>query len=256
MTPSDDTTRDTESAENPDAAATPRESSDWLTRARPGATIAGGVFIVLAVVWMIAGAATAIPAACTGCHADAVHAKAGATDPHRDVGCVMCHEPGGRMARVTWNLPMRVQHYVQAWSHSVQPDPFGQAVGSVGCAECHADDLDTSLENPSRGVKMSHREPLAAGAECMDCHLFQNGRVVAATHGMKTCVRCHDGKQAKATCLECHDSDPVENKTMHVAQQGDLASRLVPTPSCAACHTDQSRCRTCHGSKLPQAVGR
>jgi hypothetical protein len=248
--PSDETAHDIDSAENPETPAH-HEPNDLLTRMRPGATVAGGVFVALAIVWVIAAGATTVPAACSGCHADAVHAKAGATDPHRDAACVTCHEPGGWMARITWNLPMRVQHFAQAWSGSVQENPFGQIVGSVGCAECHADDIDSALENPMRGVKMSHREPLAAGAECMDCHLFDNGRVVAATHGMRMCVRCHDGTKAKATCLECHDSDPVENKTMRVSQ-GDISSRLVPTPTCTSCHIDQSSCRKCHGATLPK----
>jgi nitrate/TMAO reductase-like tetraheme cytochrome c subunit len=260
MTPTSETdpvldSEPTDTAENPEAAesADGVSKDDLLTRARPGATVVATVFVALALVWVLVATGTSVPAACSGCHGNTVHAKAGATDPHKDAACVTCHEPGGWMARVTWNLPMRIQHYIQAWAHSVQPHPFGQVIGSTGCVECHTGDLDFALDNPSRGVKMSHREPLAAGAECMDCHRFENGRVVAATLGMRTCVMCHDGKKAKAACLECHDSDPVENKTMHVAQ-GDLSSRLVPTPVCTSCHVDQSRCRKCHGAKLPKAT--
>lgn len=239
---------ETELGDEADEGAEARPSL-WK-RYRPVAVIATNAYLLLAAIWILTGSMTTGPHMCTGCHAHSVHEQAGATDPHFEVPCVNCHEPGGWVARYTSNVPMRLQHFLEAQSGSVRSQPFGQKVSSAGCAECHKKDMTGTLYDPTRAVSMSHKEPIEVGAECMDCHKFESGQISADTHGMAACLRCHDGKTAKAECSVCHQGDPTD-KDLPGISPAKLRSRLVPSPDCTACH-DSSACRRCHGATLPR----
>jgi hypothetical protein len=247
----------TEAAEEPPAEATEELDADegeagpslWQ-RVRPFAAIATSAYLLIALLWILTGSMTTGPNMCADCHAQSVHKQAGATDPHFGVACVNCHEPGGWVARLTSNVPMRLQHFLEAQSDSVRSQPFGQKVSSAGCAECHKKDMAGTLYDPTRAVSMSHKEPIEVGAECMDCHIFKGGEISAGTSGMANCIRCHDGKTAKAECGVCHQGDPTDAGLPQISPK-KLRSRLVPTADCTACH-DSSACRKCHGATLPR----
>lgn len=238
--------------ESDESSPDERGPSLW-TRARPFAVIASTAYLLIAAIWILTGSMTNGPQMCTGCHAHSAHEQAGATDPHFGVPCVNCHEPGGWVARYTSNVPMRLQHFFEAQSGSVRSQPFGQKVSSAGCAECHAKDMRQTLYDPTRAVSMSHKEPLEAGAECMDCHRFKSGEISAGTWGMASCVRCHDGKTADAKCGKCHQGDPTDNRLSQISPE-KMSSRLVPVPDCKSCHASSASCRRCHGTTWPRPV--
>ena len=114
------------------------------------------------------------------------------------------------LARVTVDLPARIQHFIYGRSNPIQAAEFGAPVPSAGCKSCHGSSLGVIGRDVTRGLRISHKEPLAAGAECVDCHRLFEGQVLARTVGMEPCLRCHDGTQAKATCSVCHEGDPAK----------------------------------------------
>jgi hypothetical protein len=235
-----------------DAAARPRKRRrrgvwGWVAAIM---TVVSATVVGVAVLWLVTGATTASSSGCVGCHSTSVHSTAPLTDPHRDIDCVVCHEPGGELARVTSNLPMRVQHFVDGQFNPVKAATFGRTISSVGCRQCHLAALGVIGIDAARGLRVSHKEPLAAGAECIDCHRLQDGQVMARTVGMETCLRCHDGKQAKSGCAVCHDGDPAKAIVSKLPKTS-IAGPLVPNPPCDVCHFDMTRCDNCHGLRMP-----
>lgn len=210
----------------------------WVTVASISVLLLSGLYAVTA-------ASTASDAVCLSCHAqDNPHSPA--PDPHAALGCVSCHEAGGALA----GFPARLQHVLAAGR-----DGYGTPVASSACADCHQTALGSGVGHDTEtGVSISHKEPLAAGAECVDCHVLAGGSLTGKTVGMAPCLRCHDGKQAPATCSTCHTGDPSRAIRATVPLDGSLARRLVPAISCVACHTNQRKCDSCHGLRLPHSA--
>lgn len=215
-------------------------------------TVASIALLTLVVVWVVAGISTSTSAVCSSCHADTPHAAAGPKDPHASVSCVDCHEGGGSVARVTVNVATRLQHFILAPSDPKHARGYGKPVASDGCLSCHHDQISGTFNNRTQGVLVSHKEPLAAGAQCVDCHVLASGAVSARTVGMAPCLRCHNGKTAKAGCAVCHTGDPA--LAIRSTVTSSTASVLVPNPQCGSCHTDMTKCDACHGVRMPHSV--
>ena len=210
------------------------------------------IVVVLAVVWVTAGITTARSDVCNSCHTDTKHSAAKIDDPHKSVPCISCHESGGPVARATVNLATRVQHVLFARAKSSLAGAYGAPVASDACARCHESQITGVRFNRARALRISHKEPIAAGASCVDCHVLTSGVVSAATVGMSSCLRCHNGKQAKAECSVCHIGDPSRAIQPSVAP-GAMASVQVPNPQCSGCHKDMTRCDACHGISMPHS---
>ena len=205
------------------------------------------VFLALVVA---TGATTQASSVCLGCHRDEPHFLRADTDPHRAVGCVACHESGGVVASVTRNVPARVTHVTSAIFGNDDP-PGYMSVTSASCSRCHLAEIRGTIEIEDRALRISHDEPLAAGAVCLDCHILdadeQMGNV---TVGMSACLRCHNDEDASADCSTCHTGDVslavrAKNIAMH-----DVGRVLVPFPDCYSCH-EPGPCDSCHGARLP-----
>lgn len=228
-----------------DAAETATaQPMSWLT-------VTSIIVLTVLAVLVVAGISTSASDACASCHTDTEHTAA-TSDPHEDVSCVSCHEGGGLIARVTVNVATRAEHLVLARIAPQRVAGYGRPVASDGCARCHADEIEGTSTNRVRGIRVSHKEPLAARAQCVDCHALAAGVVGAKTVGMAPCLRCHDGKTAKAECAVCHTGDPATAITPS-APAGSMASALVPNPQCGGCHTDMSKCDACHGIRMPHS---
>lgn len=210
---------------------------------------AATLVIVLAAVWVTAGVTTSTRAACESCHADSPHAASAEIDAHSSAPCVSCHETGGVIARASGNLTARTAHYVQGVD-GVSNGTYGARISSAGCIECHEAVLDATTEDTTRGVLMSHAEPVAAGAECVDCHRLSGGIVSRRITGMNECLRCHDDALASAACSTCHTGDPAVAIAAAESTSTAYARDLVPEPRCDTCH-GTTACDSCHGISLP-----
>ena len=170
--------------------------------------VAAGVILVIVAAWTITGYTTSNPALCKNCHWPAAeHAKAVAsTDPHAKVRCVSCHESGGTLGRYLLDVPARLIHFAGSQSPIPRQGEYGR-VTVAACSSCHEAALVGVATNKTRGLKVSHKEPLAASATCIDCHALRAGIVGAHNAGMTPCLRCHDAKQASAGCGTCHDAE-------------------------------------------------
>jgi len=212
-----------------------------------------GITVLLA---LAVGATTSSSAACLGCHETTPHSEvvdAGGVDPHESTACVGCHEGSGVVGMVTVETGDRLVHYFNGLRQEPEPDGYGAVVSSA-CYRCHNAVRTAITEDEVRGVKMSHREPLEAGAECDDCHANGSGVVSKVANGMAPCLRCHDGESARTECTTCHTKD-VSAATRSRKSVASMNGRvLIPTPDCGGCHVQETQCDPCHGGvRMPHS---
>ena len=222
-------------------------------RALSWLTVTSIIILVFIAVWITAGITTSNSQICTSCHFNTAHSSAPVGDQHAGVSCVLCHETGGPVAHVTVNLATRVEHVILAQSKSARALAYGRPVASDGCLRCHRTQISATYFNRVQSVRMSHKEPLAAGAQCVDCHPLTSGAIGIQTVGMSPCLRCHDGSSAKAACSECHVGDP-SGAIRSTVPTNAMASAQVPNPECTGCHKDMTKCNACHGISMPHSA--
>lgn len=234
-----------------DDTAPAADASNRSRRGR-GLTTAGIMVLVIAAAWSLLGFTSAQTPVCTSCHGEQPHGEAAQKDPHRGVACVACHEQGNAVVSATMNVPARVGHFVQGGGKG-RVAPYGASASST-CASCHSAVLKTTFTDRTRSLRVSHAEPLSAGAECRDCHRPKSGLVVSAdTAGMEPCLRCHDDRKASSACGTCHLKDPAASALGSKPRPRRIASRLVPNPRCDGCHATTT-CTKCHGIEMPHTV--
>jgi len=215
-------------------------------------TVTALIILVAAGVWVATGVTTSQSQTCTSCHKTTSHTAATQQDPHATVPCVDCHEGGGSFARISVNVVTRAEHLVLAQVNPSAAKAFGKPIASDACLACHRKQIEQTTYDSQLKVKISHTAPIAAGAQCTDCHVMHGGVVDATTVGMAPCLRCHDGKQASVECSTCHVGDPSAAIRPSVPVD-ELARVLVPNPQCTGCHIDMTRCNACHGISMPHS---
>lgn len=237
--------RTTPSAQDGVYSATGARRVGRVTR---GSLLAGCGVLLLAA-WVTAGFTTSSTELCRGCHWPAAqHAKADrASDPHQSVDCVSCHEPGSVVGRYLTDVPSRVTHLVGASLGERDMAEYGQ-VTIRACARCHRTAQQRTVVDGARGLRMSHAEPLAASARCIDCHTLRAGIVSTHNAGMAPCLRCHDGRRAASKCLTCHQG---ETATAARVRADDLRKVQIRDVSCGGCHDQARDCDPCHGARMP-----
>jgi hypothetical protein len=227
------------------------ETSERVERRMSRLTVTSVILLAWLAVWIVTGVTTARREVCVSCHPDTTHSTVkNGDDPHADVACVDCHEGGGAFARISVNVVTRVEHVVLAQTNRKAASAFGKPIASDGCLACHRGELKGTYYDATLRVNVAHADPIAAGAECMDCHKATSGVVGTANVGMSSCLRCHDGKRAKADCSVCHVGDPSLAIRPTVAPN-EVASVQVPNPDCSSCHKDMTKCNACHGIAMP-----
>lgn len=218
-------------------------------------------FTLFAVVWLLTGTVTKDDAVCVSCHNNtelhAARTQAGMrsiADPHRKVAdCVECHETSNAVAAVTTAVPWRVVHVALGVAVPGWAGEYGAPVPNRACAGCHASAITSTSTDERRGIRMSHSEPLEAGALCTDCHKPSDvgGVISGFTVGMDPCMRCHDSIAVSAECSYCH----VKDIGAAVQTTGEFKARSHASEmDCSGCHTDQSRCDSCHGIRMPHST--
>lgn len=199
--------------------------------------------------WAATAAMTGATPVCLTCHQDNSHAASQAeSDPHERVRCVRCHDGSGTFGSFTTAVPARVEHIVIGLLNEGPGGNYGSP--ERACASCHLEAISVTTENESKAVKMSHREPLAAGAACLDCHGASDGVVGLTTTSMQPCLRCHDGETAPAECSSCHTGDIALAVTGRSVLSTATAEPLVQEIDCGGCHPQDS-CDACHGIRMP-----
>jgi hypothetical protein len=204
--------------------------------------------------WVVVGYTTSDSSLCRSCHTGGGHYALRADLPHAETNCVRCHEPGGVPAEITVGLPGRVYHVAKALSGSAWRE-YGN-VQSSACAGCHDEDIAVTTENVRRGIRVSHVEPLEAGAQCLTCHRPNTEGVIAGTYGgMNTCIPCHDSRTVAADCDICHTRDYGYPAIADRLPRPETARVLVADPQqrCYTCHEPQP-CDSCHGQRLPHSA--
>ena len=187
---------------------------------------------------------------CLSCHEGIAHTADVAGDAHRDVRCIECHEPGGAVRSVTIGVPARLAHIVQGGFSAESGGGYGPVVGTA-CLGCHDSVTREITYNSERALRMSHSEPLEAGAKCMACHMLgDDSKIGRATVGMAPCLRCHNDVDASVACATCHTSD-VSNAVL--AARTHEPRQVIAQPDCYTCH-DSAPCDACHGVRLPHSL--
>jgi hypothetical protein len=207
------------------------------------------VLATLAIFWATTGYSTSGDSACAACHDKSPHASADKPrDPHAGVTCVACHEPGGAVSRAITGVGPRILHVIGHIAGGSVSRDYGRVTRSA-CASCHASAIARTTVDAARGIRMSHKEPLAAGATCLDCHRLKSGVLLARGVGMSPCIRCHDSKTAPSACATCHDK-----KAANAARVRTVTPAVqVPQVKCGGCHDQARECDSCHGVRLPHS---
>lgn len=210
------------------------------------------VILVLLGAWLVGGITSQERMTCESCHPDNPHAPSAQFDPHASVRCVECHEDGSTLSRTLFSTPARFEHFVRGQLFRAESFGYGLPVSSTSCRACHSSALAATLVDENLGIRMSHPEPLDAGAECVDCHALASGIVSSRTTGMSSCLRCHDNEVASAECSYCHTGDPAQAVRSERPEQSSFAKAQVPNPSCDSCHDQAAEgCDGCHGIRMP-----
>lgn len=210
---------------------------------------------IIAIVWIATGVSTAAPEVCTPCHADKPHAKLPDDAPHAGMSCARCHEPGGVVYQSTLAVPSRLVHMAEGLRGTGKLSEYGR-VDSSSCRSCHEEVVTTTTENERRGIRVSHKEPVAAGARCIDCHRPNEVGVISGAYGgMNPCMRCHDGVQESNDCAVCHTRDIGYSAIADRMPSPLTAKELVSEPksTCYTCH-DPQPCDSCHGMRIPHST--
>jgi len=236
-----------------------RDTRGW----RFGARTLAIVFSVPVLILFALGSAWVVTSTddyCTKvCHTTSASVKASVKLDH--ARCVQCHEAPG-LTGTAEAIRTRGTMLVKA-ARGGKPD--GAAlVDSAACLRCHTSVLGKPVIG-SRGVKVSHKEPVAAGMTCSSCHPGA-GHTQRRTYSMTPCLTCHGNRaaapasRASAECETCHvdgierDIAPRTADSTATLGSGAVIYPVVAvgkTVQCGACHDEKRECDTCHGFRLP-----
>ena len=137
------------------------------------------------------------------CHAMASPYATWGASVHSATPCIRCHE-GRPVLSAPAAMLTRGSSLVAQITGRSEGGRF--SIPASRCLDCHSS-IATRVVVSDRGVIMSHKQVIAAGAACDDCHGSQGHEKVGRATAMATCLRCHDGTKASAACVTCHRKD-------------------------------------------------
>ena len=215
---------------------------------------------IIALTWFALGFSTSTDDMCLSCHVENPHTEsmllvdAGKVEyVHADLSCVRCHEPGRAMGAYGVNTLVRSVHFARGFGLGDASDYGSVTVSS--CSRCHASDIEGVVENETRGVLVSHTEPIESGLRCVDCHSLDQGLIGGGIGGMTRCISCHDNVTASATCTDCHVKDVSVAASANRPARDSIANVQIPVPDCGGCHNLVTQCDPCHGGvRLPHSL--
>ena len=159
------------------------------------------------------------------------------------------------------------------WIGDWQP---GQTAPAMGCARCHTDiDIDASrtattagrMFIPQPNITFPHKNHMAAGLACAQCHRNVAFKTVATRDDYPTmdrCLDCHRDSKVSVECKTCHQMrvtgtivtnyrsgqlKPQRYHSFAIHDASFLRDHAVPAQKdrvfCANCHAE-SDCLQCH----------
>lgn len=179
---------------------------------------------------------------------------------HAKLACLVCHETGTGVGRLTFKPPRgcAICHH--------------QAPTSGGCATCHKTNEYAAVKHTTVTVTVPGHEPhpqpvdffhaLHTKRTCVECHSTPVTRALSAAQAQ--CKDCHSDHHAIGrNCSACHTiADPkAAHRSLEAAHQrcdachtATTIAELTPTRSfCSTCHAakakghyDQKECSVCH----------
>jgi hypothetical protein len=204
------------------------------------------------------------PEACLTCHTTGFEVETGEFE-FENVGCEICHGPGGEM---NLNTSSSFCSRCHSFSHYPTYDEWLESEHShagIDCDSCH-DPMSLEIKTIDHNdlCKTCHTEVAqevltndhgAEDLECLDCHMikkladFNNGETGITGHTFypgvpnPTCLGCHDVEMEKhdiwgiesENCVMCHDE--VYMTRLHLLNGTDVVisdSSLI----CAQCHNE------------------
>ncbi len=192
---------------------------------------------------------TSNPRLCKSCHWPAAgHAKAEkGSDPHAEVACVSCHEPGGVCRAVCHRCPVRGCCTLATRYGGGGRRGGVRASRDRACKSCHAVAGRDDDEHRARAEDVARRTAGGVG-HCTDCHTMSGGVVGAYNAGMKPCLRCHDGNRLRRSASTCHTRSAAAAAR---ARTTTFQAAQIDEISCGGCHDEKRDCDPCHGMRMP-----
>jgi len=194
---------------------------------------------------------------CGACHQTRREYKSWAKSNHKNIGCLKCHsQPGiGGLIITQLNALSNLAGYFKGREVNEI-----SGVSNDACLSCHNDILYDTTK--ARGIRISHRDIIAAGYRCSECH-GETGHLLSIPSdrmapSMDKCFNCHSAKKIKK-CSFCHtrkiSGAPLKTATGGIIAHDKKWSKLhgaVKQNICVACHKKQW-CQKCHSIDLPHA---
>lgn len=151
---------------------------------------------------------TSQPSFCGKCHPMQVYIDGWERSPHAEENCEHCHIPPGLFGFMGGKIAALqvVMNYVRG---NYEDYSFSAAVPNASCLRCHEGIMAEDIFIPDKGLKVSHRNIIGAGAKCVSCHNTV-GHDTAVPAGarmyptMDKCMGCHNDIIAPSACQTCH----------------------------------------------------
>lgn len=184
---------------------------------------------------------------CASCHSKEY--KTWKDSTHRKAPCLACHRNPGIIGYVV--SKMELYRMSVARVRGSYPTSIRAVVRNTSCLRCHGEITEKTVLR--YGIRMSHKEPIASGYWCVDCHnIVAHMKVVPVERkpSMDKCIDCHNGEKVSAECKLCHSEDVGQRPTTKIANYPKVY--LPPITSCRGCHDLEAEgCTTCHGVEMP-----
>lgn len=147
--------------------------------------------------------------------------------------CAFCHDAA--TSSTTSSDKMIPGHEECSICHELdEKEPLKEVAAGkpdAKCVSCHpgwdGKSVPAAVSIPAPNLKFNHKIHVSKKIRCQECHgdLLKE-EVGLATRlqlpKMSTCLKCHDGKTAKASCATCHRTMP-SGRLQTEFPQGDLA---------------------------------
>ena len=197
-----------------------------------------------------------VESTCTGCHRSV--AQSHETVAHAAVSCNSCHSG----TTITERLNFRVSYARMIPATALGRQPETTLVSNDNCTVCHAEQVLSPFVADT-GIRMSHREKMARGYKCSDCHSDTGHALIGDTIrrvDMFDCFTCHSTLES-ARCEICHAGErtterrPYQSvwRLTHGENWRELHG-MGGLQTCNVCH-HPSYCTRCHGIEMPHPAG-
>jgi nitrate/TMAO reductase-like tetraheme cytochrome c subunit len=203
----------------------------------------------LAIIIILFATSVSSPSACGGCHIINKPYSQWKRSVHKNVSCVGCHYEQGIYGYAAGTI--RASENLLSFVFK-PPSPLQPVVSNGSCLSCHSD-VEQRIIAGEQKIRVKHKEILAAGISCMDCHnAIAHEQKKEKAFIMNICVRCHDNDKASALCNTCHREDIAYKPHTTLDDWPKVRTQRIICTGCHKAATDRA-CGKCHGLELPHS---